>query len=236
MFPMPRVLYSMASDGLVFKPFAYILPKFKTPAISAVATGLLAAFLVLLFDLQQLINMMSIGTLLAYCLVSACTLALRYTPESPYMIKKPGVNPATVNATEGEKDVEMKTTVPSETPVDEKKSPDDEKDVDEGDMPYKNKFVRKVLTVLIGNSSETIFRRMFRPKSKKPTRAISRLASTVAIMLFWDMFFICLILNQPTFTPVMDFFLAVFLLVLIVLVVVIFCQPQTKEIQTFKVK
>ena len=32
MFPMPRVVYSMASDGLLFKWLAWITPKFKTPA------------------------------------------------------------------------------------------------------------------------------------------------------------------------------------------------------------
>ncbi len=80
MFPMPRVVYSMASDGLIFKVFSYVIPKLKTPVVAATVTGLFAAILSLLFNLNQLINMMSIGTLMAYALVSACTLVLRYRP------------------------------------------------------------------------------------------------------------------------------------------------------------
>jgi amino acid transporter len=80
MFPMPRVVYSMASDGLIFKFLAWIAPKLKTPTAASLFTGLFAALMVLVFDLNQLIDMMSIGTLLAYALVSACTLVLRYRP------------------------------------------------------------------------------------------------------------------------------------------------------------
>jgi amino acid transporter len=82
MFPMPRVVYSMASDGLIFKWLAWVAPKLKTPAAAALFTGIFSAVLVLVFDLNQLINMMSIGTLLAYSLVSACALVLRYRPSS----------------------------------------------------------------------------------------------------------------------------------------------------------
>ncbi|CAF1049949.1 unnamed protein product [Brachionus calyciflorus] len=80
MFPMPRVVYSMASDGLLFEFLSYLIPKLKTPFWASLLTGLLSGILVLLFDLNQLIDMMSIGTLLAYSLVSACTLSLRYKP------------------------------------------------------------------------------------------------------------------------------------------------------------
>lgn len=81
MFPMPRVVYCMSSDGLLFKIFSYVLPKVKTPIVACLATGLLSALLVLIFDLSELIDMMSIGTLLAYGLVSMCTLVLRYRPD-----------------------------------------------------------------------------------------------------------------------------------------------------------
>ena len=74
---MPRVVYSMASDGLVFKFFSRVMPKFKTPFLACIFTGLFSAILSLIFDLNQLINLMSLGTLMAYALVSACCLVLR---------------------------------------------------------------------------------------------------------------------------------------------------------------
>ena len=42
MFPMPRVVYSLASDGLILKCFGCVMPKFKTPAAAAVLTGVLS--------------------------------------------------------------------------------------------------------------------------------------------------------------------------------------------------
>lgn len=80
MFPMPRVVYSMASDGLIFQWLSWIAPRLSTPTAASLFTGLFAALMVLIFDLNQLIDMMSIGTLLAYALVSGCTLVLRYRP------------------------------------------------------------------------------------------------------------------------------------------------------------
>ncbi|XP_013183282.1 cationic amino acid transporter 2 isoform X2 [Amyelois transitella] len=107
MFPLPRVLYAMGTDGLLFRPLATIHKWTKTPMLATILSGLFAATMAAVFDLDQLIDMMSIGTLLAYTIVATSVLILRYedtddsmrslqaskpVSETPYSIAKQTFN------------------------------------------------------------------------------------------------------------------------------------------------
>uniref|UniRef100_H2Z4N3 Cationic amino acid transporter C-terminal domain-containing protein n=1 Tax=Ciona savignyi TaxID=51511 RepID=H2Z4N3_CIOSA len=97
LFPMPRIVYAMAQDGLIFRFLAKINKRFKTPLIATLLSGLLAGIMVLLFDLEDLVDMMSIGTLLAYTLVAMCVLILRYQPEKEDSKSGPRISMADFN-------------------------------------------------------------------------------------------------------------------------------------------
>lgn len=76
--PLPRVIWAMASDGLLFRFFSHVHPKFKTPINATLFSGFLFALIGAIFNLDVLVDFMSIGTLLAYTMVSACVIILRY--------------------------------------------------------------------------------------------------------------------------------------------------------------
>ena len=78
---MPRVIYAMAEDGLLFCVLAGNHTGTHTLIVATVVSGIIAGFMAFLFELTDLVDLMSIGTLLAYSLVAICVLSLRYQPD-----------------------------------------------------------------------------------------------------------------------------------------------------------
>lgn len=80
LFGLPRIIYAMSSDGLLFSCFSKINTRTQVPLLNLFVAGLCSALLALIFDLEKLVEFMSIGTLLAYTIVSASVIILRYRP------------------------------------------------------------------------------------------------------------------------------------------------------------
>jgi APA family basic amino acid/polyamine antiporter len=75
----PRILLSMADDGLLPPSMSRCHPRFKTPHVSTVITGIGAALIAGAFPLDVLADLVSIGILLAFGVVCLGVLVLRYT-------------------------------------------------------------------------------------------------------------------------------------------------------------
>ncbi len=78
----PRIWMTMSRDGLLPKAFSRIHPKYRTPSFSTVMTGVLVGFPALFANLEEVINLSSIGTLFAFVLVCGGVLILDLNPEN----------------------------------------------------------------------------------------------------------------------------------------------------------
>lgn len=78
--PQPRVLMTMARDGLLPSFFSDVSKRTQVPVKSTLITGTVASVLALFMDVSQLAGMVSAGTLLAFTVVAISLLVLRYVP------------------------------------------------------------------------------------------------------------------------------------------------------------
>jgi APA family basic amino acid/polyamine antiporter len=87
-----RVFYSMSRDGLL-PPFVNkVHPKFQTPYLTSIVTGVAVAFFAAILPIRDAASLVSIGTLLAFVIVSVGILVLRVRePNLPRVFKTPWV-------------------------------------------------------------------------------------------------------------------------------------------------
>jgi APA family basic amino acid/polyamine antiporter len=87
-----RVFYSMARDGLLPPIVSQVHPRFRTPWITSIVTGLAVAVFAAVFTVREAGSLCSIGTLLAFVIVSAGILVLRVDePNLPRKFRTPAV-------------------------------------------------------------------------------------------------------------------------------------------------
>jgi APA family basic amino acid/polyamine antiporter len=72
-----RIFYSMSRDGLLWKWAGKIHPRFRTPYLSNIVVGVLVAFCPAVLPIDRLAELVNMGTLLAFAIVSAGVWILR---------------------------------------------------------------------------------------------------------------------------------------------------------------
>jgi len=73
----PRIFFSMARDGLLPKSFAKVHPKYRTPYVTTIATGLVVGLVAMFTTIDEMVDLTNIGTLFAFMLVCAGIIILR---------------------------------------------------------------------------------------------------------------------------------------------------------------
>src|SRR5437762_6468435 len=87
-----RIFWTMADDGLLPEFVSRVHPKFCTPWITTILTGIVVAIFAALFTVREAGSLVSIGTLLAFMIVSIGVLVLRIRePHLPRTFKTPAV-------------------------------------------------------------------------------------------------------------------------------------------------
>jgi APA family basic amino acid/polyamine antiporter len=86
----PRIFFAMSRDGLLPKYFARIHPKYRTPHVTTIWTGVLVASISSIANINEIVELTNIGTLFAFVLVCIGVIVLRRTdPDKPRAFRTP---------------------------------------------------------------------------------------------------------------------------------------------------
>ncbi|WP_225721348.1 amino acid permease [Candidatus Vallotiella sp. (ex Adelges kitamiensis)] len=92
MYCQTRIIFAMSRDGLLPTALSRVHPRFQTPLITTWLVGIFFALIGALMPLDVLAELINIGTLAAFSMVSIAVLILRHThPALPRAFRCPGV-------------------------------------------------------------------------------------------------------------------------------------------------
>ncbi len=88
----PRIFFSMSRDGLLPRVFASVHPRFRTPHVTTILTGVFVGAFAGFMDINEAVELTNIGTLFAFILVGIGVIVLRRTePHRPRPFRCPWV-------------------------------------------------------------------------------------------------------------------------------------------------
>ena len=88
----PRIFFSMARDGLLPPSFARVHPRFRTPYVTTILTGVAVGVCSMFTSIDEMVDLTNIGTLFAFILVCIGIVVLRKRePNRPRAFKTPWV-------------------------------------------------------------------------------------------------------------------------------------------------
>src|SRR5712692_4070683 len=88
----PRIFFSMARDGLLPASFARVHPRYRTPYVTTILTGVAVGVCAMFTSIDEMVDLTNIGTLFAFILVCIGIIILRKRdPDRPRAFKTPFV-------------------------------------------------------------------------------------------------------------------------------------------------
>jgi len=86
----PRIFFSMSRDGLLPRIFSRVHPRYRTPHVTTIWTGIFVMVFSAFASIDEVVELTNIGTLFAFVLVCGGVIVLRHTdPDHPRPFRTP---------------------------------------------------------------------------------------------------------------------------------------------------